>query len=111
MVITVFEKVNRNDQSCCRPVTNYKTPAGYSTDGRLRRMNDTHGFSFLINEQPGLATRLIREINSQAREFKSDPKTYIKSSLASDLIGRKRVKLLLVGMTVGSVFLSTLLMV
>src|SRR5437870_994332 len=75
-------------------------------------MNDTNlGFNFLIDEVPSLATRLIRVVSSQAHEFRADPANYIKSSLANDLIGRKRARLLMVGMAVGTIFLSTMLLV
>lgn len=74
-------------------------------------MNDTkHDFNFLIDEQTSLAIRLISEIISQTHEFRTDPKGYIKSSLANDCIGRKRGRLLLFGMAVGTIFLSSVLL-
>src|SRR4051812_18045701 len=74
-------------------------------------MNDTQfDFNFLIAEQNSLPTRLIRELTSQRREFRSDPKGYIRSSLANDSIGRKRGRLLLFGMAVGTIFLSSVLL-
>jgi TonB family protein len=74
-------------------------------------MNDLQfDFNFLIDEQKSLPTRLIREITSQAREFRSDPKGYIKSSLANDSIGRKRGRLLLFGMAVGTICLSSVIL-
>jgi len=74
-------------------------------------MNDTkYDFNFLIDEQTSLAIRLISEIMSQTHEFKTDPKGYIKSSFANDVIGRKRGRLLLFGMAVGAIFLSSVLL-
>src|SRR5882762_6649111 len=74
-------------------------------------MNDTkYDFNFLIDEPTSLATRLIREATSQAHEFRSDPKGYIKGSLANDAIGRKRGRLLLFGMAVGTVLMSSVLL-
>lgn len=74
-------------------------------------MNDTkYDFNFLIDEQTSLAIRLISEIISQTHEFKTDPKGYIKSSFANDCIGRKRGRLLMFGMAVGAIFLSSVLL-
>src|SRR5437016_14445188 len=74
-------------------------------------MNDTkYDFNFLIDEHTSLATRLIREATSQAHEFRSDPKGFIKVSLANDSIGRKRGRLLLFGMAVGTILMSSVLL-
>src|SRR5437016_6590027 len=74
-------------------------------------MNDTkYDFNFLIDEHTSLATRLIREATSQAHEFRSDPKGFIRGSLANDSIGRKRGRLLLFGMAVGTILMSSVLL-
>src|SRR5581483_5151362 len=71
--------------------------------------SSNYDFTFLIEEQPSLTTRLWREFKCQSREFRLNPKGYLQGSLAGDAIGRKRTKLLVVGMTVGVLVMSAVL--
>ena len=64
-------------------------------------MNDASGLNFLMEQPPSLPVRLWREAMVQSGEFFSNPGGYVKSSLANDAIGRKRIKLMMFGISVG----------
>ena len=71
-------------------------------------MNDT-GLNFLMEQPPALPVRLVREAIVQSSEFFADPGAYVKSSVANDAIGRKRIKLLMFGISVGFLCIAMLI--
>jgi TonB family protein len=71
-------------------------------------MNDTSGLNFLMEQPPSLPVRLWREAMVQSSEFLSNPGGYVKSSLANDAIGRKRIRLMMFGISVGFLFIVML---
>jgi len=72
-------------------------------------MNYGSGLNFLIEPPPSLPVRLWREATVQTSEFAANPGGYVKSSLANDAIGRKRIRLMMFGISIGFLFIVMLI--